>query len=196
MTRIKLGTIKIVVVGGYLLALGVLGFGQQPAAFAKPTVFTLQAKTVTGRLHQHEAEEVQGQLTYTIVSANADNTILGIINYTLADESRQKIAQLIGKPLAQVPSIIAKSNVGAVFQTGTEPPVIHWEIRGEELEAVGLKIHFPLIVLDIKARPSELTRYTVEEMEALFTNMARQINSGRPTRGLIARLNCVIKGEN
>jgi hypothetical protein len=194
MPRMKPKITEVVFTSSFLLALGVIALGQQLLFNAKPTVFTTVAKTATGKLP--EAEEVHGQLTYTVAAANADNTILGTINYTLTDESRQKIAQLTGKPLAQVPSIIAKSNVSAAFQNGTEPPVLHWEIRGEELEAAGLKIGFPLIVFDIKARPSELTRYTVEEMEALFTNMARQINSGRPTRGLIARLNRVIKGEN
>ncbi len=190
----KTKTAAIIFTGAYLLAWGVLAFGQQPSASAKPTIFTTEAKSVTGKLH--ETDEARGQLTFTVTAANADNTITGTINYALADETRRKIAQLTDTPLARVPSMIAKQNVSAAFQTGTEPPVIHWEIRGEELETTGLKIRFPLIVLDLKTRPSEESKYTKEEMEALFTHMASQINSGRPTRGLIARLNRVIKGEN
>ncbi len=191
----KTKTLLVVFTGACLLALGGLACGQQPSASAKPTVFTTEAKPVTGNCH--EAEEARGQLTYTVTAAKADNTITGIVNYTLAEETRQKIAQLTGKPLAQVPSKITQPNVSAAFQKGTEPPVIHWEIRDTELEAAGLKIRFPLIVLDIKARVNPpTTSYSTEEMEAIFTMMARQISSERPTRGLIARLNRVIKGEN
>ena len=192
MLAVTTKAVKVIFTGVCLLAFGATASAQSSTS-PKPTIFTTVAKPVTGNLHG--ASGVQGQLTYTVTAANADNTLSGRVNFTLSNEARQEMARLSRAPLAQVPSSIAKQNVIAKFQPGTEPPVIHLEIHDEELEVVGLKIRVPLIVLDIKARPSEHTRYTVEEMEALFTHMASQINSGRPTRGLIARLNRVIKGE-
>lgn len=178
-----------------LLALSAVAFGQQPAPAAvtpKPTVFTTTPKLAIGKTG---ADEVRGKLTFTITAANSDDTMAGTVNYQVPDDARQRIAQLTGKPLAQVPASVTKKDVVAQFQKATEPPIIHLELVGLDLDVAGTKLTFNRVVLDINARPSENSKYTKEEMEALITNWAKQINSGRSRRGIISRMNRAINGE-
>jgi hypothetical protein len=179
--------------GACLLALNIAAFGQAKAVVAKPTVYATTPKLAIGKIN--DADEVRSQVTFTVTAANSDDTVAGTVNFSIPDASRQRIAQLTGKPLAQVPSNAVKKDVVVQFQKGTEPPVIHLEITGLELDVVGAKIKYNRIVLDVNARPSEESKYTKEEMEALFTNWAKQINSGRSRRGIIARMNRAINGE-
>ena len=176
-----------------LLALPAVAFGQQPAVTPEAVVFTLESQPATGQLNG--SAEARGQLRFTITAANADDTLSGTVEFTLAEETRKQLAQLTGKPLSQVPRVVSTSTAVAEFEKDTGPPVIHLEVRGATVEAAGVNIRFPLLVFDLKARQSEITRYTGAEMEALLTNWARQINSGRSRRGLIMRINRVIKGE-
>jgi hypothetical protein len=180
-------------VGTCLIALNVLAFAQAKPVVAKPTVFSTAPKLAIGKIN--DAEEVRGQLTYTVTAANSDDTVAGTVNFAIPDAARQRIAQITGKPLPQVPSTVTKKDVVAQFQKGTEPPVIHLEITGLELDVVGAKTKFNRIVLDINARQGEDSKYTKEEMEALFTIWARQISTGRSRRGIIARMNRAINGE-
>jgi len=179
--------------GACLLALNVVAFAQAKPVTPKPTVYTTAPKLAIGKIN--DAEEVRGQLTFTVTAANSDDTVAGTVNFAIPDASRQRIAQLTGKPLAQVPNSAVRKDVVVQFQKGTEPPVIHLEITGLEMDVVGAKLKFNRIVLDVNARPSEDSKYTKEEMEALFTIWARQINSGRSRRGIIARMNKAINGE-
>ncbi|MBI1761661.1 MAG: hypothetical protein HYR56_09525, partial [Acidobacteria bacterium] len=119
----------------------------------------------------------------------------GTVTYQIPDDARQRISALTGKALAQVPTSVTKKDIVAQFQKATEPPIIHLELTGLEVDVMGAKLKFTRVVLDINARPSENSKYTKEEMEALFTNWAKQINAGRPRRGIIARMNRAINGE-
>lgn len=180
-----------------LLALNAVAFGQQPQAPAKPVAFAIAKNLAIGKLSQGGADvyDVRGKLTFTVTAANSDDTIAGTVVYSIPDDARQKIAELGGKPLAQVPNSVTKKEVVANFQRGTEPPVIHLELIGLDLEVAGVKTRFSRVVLDINARTNEPSRYTKEEMEALFTVWAKQILNGRARRGPIARMNKVINGE-
>ena len=182
---------------GALLALNAVVFGQQPQQPAKPVAFVITKNLAIGKLSQSGTDvyDVRGKLSYTVTAANSDDTVAGTITYTIPDDARQKIAELGGKPLAQVPKDITKKDVVASFQKGTEPPVIHLEVTGLDLNVAGVNTHFSRVVLDINARMSENSRYTKEEMEVLFTVWARQILAGRSRRGPIARINKVINGE-
>jgi hypothetical protein len=191
--NIKLLRIPFVLV--CLLALSVLASAQQNAA--KPVAYTLGPKLAISKLKQGEADvyDVRGRVSFTVTAANSDDTVTGTITYLIPDDARQKIAELSGKALAQVPASITRKEVIMQFQKGTEPPIIHLELAPIELEVVGLKSRLNRVVFDITARQSENSKYTKEEMETLFTVWARQILAGRSRRGPIARMNKVINGE-
>jgi hypothetical protein len=180
-----------------LLALNAFAFGQQQPVTPKPVAFVITKNLAVGKLNHGGADvyDVRGKLTFTVTAANSDDTVAGTVAYTIPDDARQKIAELAGKPLAQVPGNITKKDVIASFQKATEPPIIHLELVGLELDVAGVKTRLSRVVLDINARMNENTQYTKEEMEALFTVWARQILNGRSRRGPIARMNKVINGE-
>jgi hypothetical protein len=164
----------------------------------RPVVFTTAPKLTVAKLQTGGAEtyDVRGKLSFTVTAANSDDTVTGVINYTVPDDARRKIAALIGKPLDGVPSSIMRRGAVAAFQKMTAAPIIHLEIRPMDVDVVGAKISFNRIVLDINARESSDTKFTNDEMESLFTSWARQISAGRFRRGVIAMINRRIAGED
>src|SRR5690242_107502 len=124
-----------------LLALTAVAFGQQPQQVAKPVAFVITKNLAIGKLSQGGTDvyDVRGKLNFTVTAANSDDTVTGTVSYTVPDDARQKIAELGGKALAQVPKEVTKKDVVASFQKGTEPPVIHLELTGLELEVAGVK---------------------------------------------------------
>jgi hypothetical protein len=189
--------IQITLVTFFVMSLSVLALAQNAPAQPKPVAYATKPKLVIAKLKQGEADvyEVRGQFTYTVTAANSDDTVAGTISYTVPEDARQKIASISGKPLQQVPTTFTQKNVVAEFQKGTSMPLIHLEIKAMDVSILGVTTHFNRIVLDIPGRESESSRYTTAEMEALFTNWARQISSGRSRRGIIARMIKVINGE-
>jgi hypothetical protein len=169
----------------------------QPAK-PRPVVFTTAPKLTVAKLQAGGAEayDVRGKLSFTVTSANADDTVTGAINYTVPDDARRKIAALTGKPLDGVPSSIMRRGAIAAFQKMTAAPIIHLEIRPLDVDVAGAKMSFNRIVLDINARESSDTKFTSDEMESLFTSWARQISAGRFRRGVIAMINRRIAGED
>jgi hypothetical protein len=180
-----------------VMGLSLNALAQAPAVQPKPVAYSTKNKLVIAKLKQGEADayEVRGQFSYTVTAANSDDTVAGTINYTVPDDARQKIAAISGKPLNQVPTTFTQKNVVAEFQKGTGMPLIHLEIKAMDVSILGVTTRFNRIVLDIPGRESESSRYTNAEMEALFTNWARQIAAGRSRRGIIARMIKVINGE-
>ena len=180
-----------------LMSLNLLAFAQGAAVQPKPVAYATKPKLVIAKLKQGETDayEVRGQFSYTATAANSDDTIAGTISYTVPDDARQKIAAMSGKPLTQVPTTFTQKNVVAEFQKGTGMPLLHLEIKAMDVSILGVTTHFNRIVLDVPGRESENTRYTNAEMEALFSNWAKQIAAGRSRRGIIARMNKVINGE-
>jgi hypothetical protein len=175
------------------LSLG--AFAQTP----KPVAYTTAPKLTIAKLKSGETDvyDVRGKATYTVTAANSDDTLAGVMNYTIPDDARQKIATLTGKPLGSVPSTITRKDVVAGFQKGTGGPVIHLEIGSMDVDVAGAKLYFNRITLDINGRDSgNYPKFTNEEMEAMFTVWARQIGSGRARRGIIAAVNRRIAGED
>lgn len=178
-----------------LLGLSVVANAQQ--ATPKAVAFTTAQKLVIAKLKSGEADayDVRGKVAFTVTAANSDDTVAGTLTYTIPEDARQKIASMSGKALNTVPPSITRKDVIASFQKATEPPVLHLEITGMDVDVAGVKMRFNRIVLDINARDSHPQDYSVQEMEALFTVWARQILNGRSRRGIIARMNKVINGE-
>lgn len=179
-----------------LLGLGISASAQSPVT-PKAVVYTTAAKLVIAKLKNGEADayDVRGKVSFTFTAANSDDTIAGTLSYTIPDDARQKIASMSGKALNAVPASITKKDLIASFQKATEPPVLHLELGTTDLDVAGVKMRFNRIVLDINARDSNPPDYSAQEMEALITVWARQINGGRSRRGIIARVNKIINGE-
>lgn len=186
---------RMIVALACLLVLSVVANAQQ--ATPKAVAFTTAQKLVIAKLKSGEADayDVRGKVAFTVTAANSDDTVAGTLTYTIPEDARQKIASMAGKALNTVPANITRKDVVASFQKATEPPVLHLEITGMDVDVAGVKMRFNRIVLDINARDSHPQDYSVQEMEALFTVWARQILNGRSRRGIIARMNKVINGE-
>lgn len=155
----------------------------------KPQTFTTPAKAVTAYLPQSgQADyEIRGQAAFSVTAANSDDTLTGTFVYTLPDAARQKLAALAARPLNQIPALLSKKGVKATFLKETACPLLHWELAPEELEIVGVKIHFKKLVLDVPE--------TREHLNQLFCHWARQINVNRQRRGLIAAVNRALSGD-
>ena len=179
-----------------LLGLGVIANAQSQVT-PKAVAYTTKTKLVIAKLKNGDADvyDVRGNVSFTFTAANSDDTIAGTLAYTIPDDARQKIASMSGKALTAVPASINRKDLIASFQKATEPPILHLEIGATDIDVAGVKMRFSRIVLDINARDSNPPDYSVQEMEALVTVWARQINGGRSRRGIIARVNKIINGE-
>lgn len=193
-TKLTSAILTLVCLLGGAVVANAQGAGATPKAIAFTTAPKLNiAKLKSG---DQDAYDVRGKVIFAITAANSDDTVAGTLSYTLPDDARQKIAAMSGKQVAQVPANFTRKDVIAQFQKATAAPVIHLEIMPMDVEVAGVKMAFSRIVLDVNGRDGgNVPQYTNEEMEALFTVWAKQINAGRSRRGIITRMNKVINGE-
>ncbi len=192
----KFGTFALSLV--ILLGATVVAGAQVAPATPKAVKFTTAPKLVISKLKSGEQDvyDVRGKITYTVTAANSDDSVAGSISYTIPDDARQKIASMTGKQVSTIPSEVSQNDVVAYFQKGTMAPIIHLEVSPMIIEVSGAKLSFNRVVLDVKGRDGgNVAQYTTDEIEALFTVWAKQINNGRARRGIIARMNKVINGE-
>lgn len=192
----KFGTFALSLV--ILLGATVVAGAQVAPATPKAVKFTTAPKLVISKLKSGEQEvyDVRGKITFTVTAANSDDSVAGSISYTIPDDARQKIASMTGKQVSTIPSEVSQNDVVAYFQKGTMAPIIHLEVSPMIIEVSGAKLSFNRVVLDVKGRDGgNVAQYTTDEIEALFTVWAKQINNGRARRGIIARMNKVINGE-
>jgi len=181
-----------------LLSAAIVASAQVAPATPKAIKFSTKSKLVISKLKSGDkgVYDVRGKIVFTVTAANSDDSVAGDIEYSIPDDARQKIATQTGKQLNSIPSTISKSDVVAYFQKGTAAPIIHLEISPMDVQVAGATLAFNRVVLDVTGREGgNVPQYTIEEMEALFTVWARQINNGRARRGIIARMNKVINGE-
>src|SRR5262245_11113419 len=79
--------------------------GQKPAAKAQkappveptapqPVVYTTSPKLTVAKIGEGEGYDVRGKISFTIQAANADDTIAGLVSYTIPDDARQNIAAI------------------------------------------------------------------------------------------------------
>ncbi|MFN0084815.1 MAG: hypothetical protein ACKVX9_05465 [Blastocatellia bacterium] len=186
---------RILLTATFMIGLGIAAAAQAP----KPVVYTTAAKLSIAKLKVTETEtyDVRGKVTFTVTAANSDDTVAGTLSYTIPDDARQKISSMTGKQVTSIPSSVTRKDVVAGFQKATQPPVLHLEISSMDLDVAGVKVVFNRIQLDINAREGgNITKFSNEEIEALFTAWARQIGAGRARRGIIAAMNKRINGED
>jgi hypothetical protein len=174
-----------------LLALSLTASAQEKAQdkAPKPETISTGTKLVVTKLKIGEgyAFDVRGKATFTLSAANMDDTVAGTIVYTIPVDARQKVAEITGKPLAQIPESVTVKDVVAGFQKATSCPTVLLEFSPMDIDIAGVKSHFNRFVLDIKEGPSEMAQ--------LFCVWTRQINNGRSRRGVIARVNGILNGE-
>lgn len=166
----------------------------------KPLVYTVGPKLSIGTLNTGQPDEfqVRGKASFTLTAANSDDSLVGTLSYTLPDDARAKIAQLTGKPVAQVPATTTVKDVTAEFQKMTACPVVHIEIKPMDMTIAGAKLRFTKkTVLDINGRePGSIQKYTpAQEMDIQFCVWTRQINNSAIRRGVIQRVNALLAGE-
>jgi hypothetical protein len=186
---------SIVAAFGLLAVLGITALAQN-----KPLVYTIGPKLSIGTLNTGQPDEfqVRGKASFTLTAANSDDTLVGTLTYALPDDARQKLAQLTGKPLAQIPATQTVKDVNAEFQKTTACPIVHIEIKPMDMTIAGAKLRFTKkTVLDIQGRePGSLQKYTpAQEMEIQFCVWTKQINNSAIRRGVIQRVNGLIAGE-
>jgi len=179
-----------------LLALTVSAAAQQQPKVVKPETITTPAKLVITKLKIGESDtyEVRGKATYTVTAANSDDSIAGTLVYTIPDDARQKVAQITGKPLTDIPATITTKDVVASFQKATACPVVHLEFTPMDISIAGVKDHFNRFVLDVNETLPGATKGQ-QEIATLFCVWTKQINAGRARRGVIARMNVILNGE-
>ena len=150
---------------------------------------------------QPDAFDVQGKATFTLQHVHdsaRENALEGKLTYTIPDNARQKIAQMTGKPLNQVPSSVTAEKVMASFQAGTSCPIIHINLKATEIDAVGAKITFPArVALDIEGvEPGSVDKPTPEQEVAMnLCVWTKQVNNGSIFRGVTRRIRQLLYGE-
>ena len=170
------------------LCLFVVGISVQAQA-KKGKTYTTAAKMVVTKLKVSDGEslDVRGKATFTLTAANNDDSLAGTITYVLPEDARAKIAQITGKPLAQIPASISQTDVVGQFQKLTECPVVNIDFPAMDLMVHGAKIHFNRFVVSIKEGEHDISIYVC--------TIAKQINKGLPRRGPIRRINEILNGE-
>jgi hypothetical protein len=153
-----------------------------------PVVFTTQPKLANARLVSDEKVILEGRASLTVTKANDDDTITGILVYTIGEDARRKLADRSGYFLEEIPAKYSRENVTAKFQKGNTCPTLHLEIAPVELEAAGTTMKIDRIVLDVVETPQPMSQY--------FCAWARQINAHRLRGGIIAAINRLINPEN
>ncbi len=171
------------------LCLFVVGVSIQAQAKKKGATYTTAVKLVVTKLKVSDGEsfDVRGKATFTLTAANNDDSLAGTITYALPDDARAKIAQVTGKPLAQIPQSITQTDVVGQFQKLTACPVINIDFPAMDVMVQGAKIHFNRFVISMKEGEHEVSIYVC--------TIAKQINNGLPRRGPIRRINEVLNGE-
>ena len=122
-----------------------------------------------------------------LTAANNDDTLTGTLIFTISNEGRKKIAQASGKWLNSIPASVTQKGVVAGFRRGAACPVVNLEIGAMELDVAGVKLSFNRIVLEVIETSGEVPQH--------ICAWTRQINTGRPRRGVIASLNRLIAVE-
>jgi len=156
----------------------------------KPVVLTTPPRAITASISTDEKDKnlkVHGKASFTITSANADDTVTGTLVFTISEDARQKIAELTGSDLKSTPTSYSRKNIIAHFRKGTACPVVSLEISKIELDLGGATAFLDHISPVINESP--------EQIALLFCSWARQINTDRHRLGIIAAINRLLSGD-
>jgi hypothetical protein len=156
----------------------------------QPVVCSTTPKTVPVVVHAGKTNEliVSANVSYTITAANSDDTLTGTLTCVLSNAARSKIAEAAGRQLSEVPPTLALKGILAGFRKSTSCPVIHLELGAVKLEAAGADLNIDRCVLQINE--------SRDEMSQLLCFWTKQVNTARPRRGIIAKINRLLTGED
>ncbi len=120
---------RIVGISVCLLLLPLTAFAQEKVR--KTETISTTSKLILAKLN---TTEVKGTAIFTLASVSNDGTLTGNLVYTLPDLGRQKIAQALNKPIAEIPANLTANNLSAKFAKNTHCPDIHLEFAELDLE--------------------------------------------------------------
>jgi hypothetical protein len=175
-----------ILVIGCLLAISIEANAQD----TKPVVFTIPSKKIVMaklRLGETDQTHLQGRTAFTLTSANDDDTVTGVLVYTVSGDGREKIAELTGMELDAIPTSFTKKDVIASFRKDTACPIAHLVVASAEFEYEGSTILVERVILEFNE--------TTGIMPQLLCAWVRQLNTKRPHHGIIAAINRLIRGE-
>lgn len=156
---------------------------------APPVVFTTSSTIIKSQLKLPDGRKflVTGAATLTITKANDDDTVAGTLVYTLSDAERKSLAEITGRPVAEIPGSFDIKDLTASFRRGASCPLIKLQVAIKELDLPGAKLIFERATLNIYESPDSLNQ--------LFCSWTRQINAKRQRIGIIAAINRLIAPE-
>lgn len=156
----------------------------------KTQTISTTPKVLTSQLQAGDGKplEVRGQATFTITKINPDDSLIGILVYTIPDKNRKKVSEKLGQPLPAIPASVTSKEVGTSFGKETHCPEIHFAFAPIEMEIAGTKLHFDRFSLTLDESPQELSK-----LFCMWTQVS--ISKHKETRGVIARINVLLNGE-
>lgn len=164
----------------HLILLILLCYGSLPTSAQQkqkdcPKLIT-QSKTLPGRarISNNEIIEIKGTAIYTVADYYTDDSLGGLLTYTITDADRQKIAQTLKKPLSDIPSVIEVPGVIANFVKLTDCPIVRLEILPMTLKIAEMSFRVNRFVLSFK--------YNGDDRLTALCVVARQVYYGLPVR--------------
>jgi hypothetical protein len=166
-------------------------FAQELAKQPQTLITGKKLMRVTAKVKGETMTNVQGEMHYQALQINSDDTFTGKFVFTLAEQSRQKIAEEMNQPLSAIPSSAIIGNTVADFENHQTCPKVHLEIRKMQLalttqiqlELEKMKLHLPETPQDVSKL---VCRYAIE----LFNGRTH------PWRRYGGRINALLKGES
>ncbi len=183
---------KVLVVTLLLFAAHSLGWpdGQATAQSRRPVVFSTQPQTVTLSIRSPDAplSVTIARVTYTITSANIDDTLTGTLTLSPPGEPKKQRRSERKVPVDALPQSFSQENVAASFRSRTSCPLIRIEIGPITLSLGGRLVEvsrFDLVINETKAEVSQLLCF-----------WSKQISTTGPRRGIAAKINRLINGDD
>lgn len=158
---------------------------------SQPVVFVTPAQTISlvVRSKAKEPRKLDALVTYTLTSAVPDDTLKGNLSISFVSipkKSKAPVA-LNAEALQGLPQAISKENVPASFMNQTACPQLKLQFREVELEGSAAVIDAFVIVVP------EMRDNEVSQLLCFWTT---QINSNRVRKGIVAKINRLLKAED
>lgn len=141
--------------------------------------------------------EVTGKPVFRLTSGNSDDSLTGIITYTLSESERQRIAQALNKRADELPMALVQEDVVTNYVKGAECPTIGLDFPAMDLSLNGKLLHFNRFVLEFKFAPESSEPKDKQEQAArVICTLARRVKTGFTLpRSPLRRLNELLNGE-
>ncbi len=147
----------------------------------EPKLLVVELKTDDGK-----TVKISGEAIFKVEAANSDDTMTGMLTYTISGDSRQEIARVMNKPLQGIPERITVNDVVVGFVKNTGCPDLDVEFLAREVKIAGAKAYFDQARLTFQESSQDLSK--------LLCSWARRINNGRGHTPIRA-INRLLAGE-